>query len=224
MRTWSLLAIAVLSTTLASSGVAQSVISVGPFRSVELDSGGHVIVRHGPVQRVTILEGDPQCRRIRVAGKQRLVIEHAERDCRRHDRTVIEVVTPEISAIRLSNGGTVQTLGAFPAQAAMSAHVEQGGTIDIRSMSADAVDASVYSGGGILTSPRETLDASVESGGAITYWGAARVRKNVRDGGVVARGKPADAEKPLSNLKPRLHDLPPLPPVPPVPPLPHGGR
>ncbi|HUP62916.1 MAG TPA: DUF2807 domain-containing protein [Thermoanaerobaculia bacterium] len=219
-----LLTIGVLTAiALASSGAAQTVISVGPFRSVELDGGGHVIVRHGPAQRVTILEGDLQCRRIGVATNQRRVIEHAGRDCRRHERTVIEVVTPEISAISVSNGGTVGSAGTFPVQAAIEAHVEQGGAIDIRSIAADSVDASVHSGGGIFTSPRETLTAAVESGGVITYWGEVRVKRSVRDGGAVVRGKPADAEKPLLDPRPRLHELPPLPPVPPVPPLPDGG-
>jgi hypothetical protein len=112
----------------------------------------------------------------------------------------IEVITPAISAISVANGGRMQTLGAFPLQAAIEARVEQGGVLDIRSIAAEDVDASVYSGGGIFTTPRKTLTAAVESGGAITYWGDVRVKKSVRDGGVVQRGTRADAGRPLGDL------------------------
>jgi hypothetical protein len=197
-----LLAIAFLAT--------QTVIPVAPFRSVEVHHGGNVIVRHGPAQRVTLLTGSLRSAGVRVLDGERLVIDGCKRDCQ------IEVVTPVLSAVSVSNGGTLQSFGAFPAQAAITADVEQGGTIDIRSMDVAAVDASVHSGGRIFTNPRETLAGTVTSGGGITYWGAARVKQSVRDGGSVARGAIADAGKPLSELSPRLHAIPPVPPVPPI--------
>ena len=200
--------------TLSLLLIAQTVIPLDPFRSIELHHGGNVIVRHGSVQRVTILQGDPRCTLVRVVGEQRLVIDNSGQECPRHARARIEVVTPEISVISVSNGGTIQTLGAFPPQAAIEAHVEQGGRIDIRSIAADNVDASVYSGGGIFTNPRKTLNATITSGGAITYWGDVRVKRSVRDGGVVQRGAPGDATKPLSEM---VSDLPAIPPLPPVP-------
>jgi hypothetical protein len=194
-----LLTIAVLSTiALVSSGAAQTVIPVGYFRSVELHDGGDVILRHGPAQRVTLLAGSLQCTEVRLGKGQRLVIENGKRRCPRHDRLRMEVITPELSAVAVSNGGTVKSVGAFPVQAAIEASVEQGGTIDIRSLAADAVDASVDSGGRIFTTPRETLAASIESGGIIRYWGDGRVRQSVRNGGVVEKGTRADADKPLS--------------------------
>lgn len=187
MRMFRWLTIAVL---VASYGAAQTVMPVGQFRSVELHDGGTVIVRHGPVQRVTILSGDAGSVRIRVASGQRLVIENCKQDCSDHHRLQVEVITPELEAVAVSNGGTMRTAGEFPAQAAIQAAVEQGGRIDIRSIPADTVTASVYSGGGIFTHARQALTAAVESGGAITYWGDPRVKRSVRDGGVVAKGKP----------------------------------
>lgn len=214
-----LLSIAVLSAmALASSGAAPAVIPVGQFRSVELHDGGNVIVRHGPTQRVTILMGDSRHTRVRVAG-QRLVIEKCQPDCARDYQHRVEVITPEISGVSVSNGGTVQSVGAFPAQAAIAAAVEQGGTIDIRSIPVDAVHASVDSGGRIFTTARETLTATILSGGAITYWGDPRVQRTIRDGGVLARGTRADAGKPLSQMTGPLAAIPPVPPVAPIPPL-----
>jgi len=212
MRTSRLLAIAIL---LATSVKAQTVIPMGQFRSIELHSGGSVIVRHGSTQRVTILSGDLRCSQVRLAGGQRLVIENHIHQCPRDHRLQVEVITPEITAVSVSDGGTLRADGAFPAQSAIEADVENGGTIDIRSIAADAVDASVYSGGRIFTNPRATLAGSVESGGIITYWGDVRVRKSVRDGGIVLRGTPEDAEKAFSDLCP----IAPIPPIPPVPPL-----
>jgi hypothetical protein len=214
MRTLTLLTIAFLSTTALSQTNIQTDMPVGPFQSVELRHGGHVTLRHGPVQRVTLLSGDPQITRARIEDGQRLVIQKCAAKCPRGYRMEVEVVTPSLSAVAVSNGGLLQTAGDFPAQAAIEANVEQGGAVDIRSIAVDAVDAEVYSGGRIFTNARQTLTATVESGGAITYWGGARVRKSVRDGGVVARGNPEDARRPLSDLGYRL-----APPVPPVPPM-----
>lgn len=180
--------VALLTLALASSAAAVTVIPVGEFRSVELSDGGHVIIRHGAVQRVTIVEGDPEFTRIRVGSGGRLLIDNTGK-CPRGYRVQVEVVTPHLTRVAVSNGGRVETAGAFPAQSSIEAAVEQGGTVDIRSLPADRVEASVYSGGGIFTTARTTLDANVESGGSITYWGDAEVRKSVRDGGAVKRGK-----------------------------------
>jgi len=193
---------AFFSLALASSGAAQTVVPVGPFRSVELRHGGHVVVRHGPAPRVTILGDEVRCTRIEVDDRQRLVIDNGGRGCRHHGRLrlQIEVITPGISALAVSNGGTLQSAGAFPAQDTIAAAVEQGGTVDIRSIPADAVAAAVDSGGRIFTHARGTLSAAIRSGGAVMYWGDARVTKSVRDGGVVRRGRPEQAGSPLSEL------------------------
>lgn len=196
MRTLSLLTIAVLSTIPVA---AQNIIPIGHFRSIELRNGGHVIVRHGQTQRVTVLSGKP---RVRLAENERLVIDHCKQDCPRGERVRVEIITPEVSAVAVSNGGRLQTLGAFPARADIAAAVESGGMIDIRSIPADAVTAAIDSGGRIFTTARKTLNAAVVSGGGITYWGNAQVQQAISDGGVVQKGTPGDHDKPLSELGP----------------------
>ena len=176
---------------LAVSASAQIVVPVKPFRSIELRNGGHVFIRHGSTQRVTILKGERRYSAIRVDADQRLVIDNHCDDCPRKFRLEIEVTTPELSAVAVSNGGLLQVVDAFPAQAAIDADVEQGGILDARLLPADAVEASVYSGGRISVTARQTLSAKVESGGNITYWGSPRVRESIRDGGVVEQGTPA---------------------------------
>lgn len=216
MRTWQAIT-AVSMMTLAVSAAAQTVVPVGHFRSVELQNGGNVVVRHGPVQRVTILAGDLRYTQIRVDDRQRLVIDRSGQECPRGYQVHVEVVTPEVGALAVSNGGTLQTAGEFPPQASLDAGVEQGGTLDLRAISADAVDATVYSGGRILAAPRHTLSTTITSGGNVTYWGDPQVSKHVRDGGAVQRGRSADARRPLAELNGIQEAIPSLPAVPPVP-------
>lgn len=190
MRTVRLLAVAALSTIgVASFTAADTVIPVGTFQAVEVRNGGHVLVRHGQVQRVAILTGDARCTRVHVAGDETLAIEKLH-GCGRN-RVQIEVITPRLEAVSVSNGGSLKVDDGFPAVTSIDASVEQGGTLDIRSIRADDVHATVRQGGRILTHPQRTLMAAVESGGNITYWGDPRVRKSIRAGGVVQRGTQA---------------------------------
>ena len=207
--------IGIAALTLAGSGTAATVVRVGEFRSLSLHQGGHVVVRYGDVQRVSILTADAQYTHIRLGDGQQLIIER-EGKCPRGYRVDVEVVTPVLSGVSVSNGGTVQVLGTFPAQPSIAASVEQGGTIDIRSIPAGTVDASVESGGRIFTTVRESLRASVHSGGIVSYLGRPKsIRKSIVEGGVVAYGDAGDWDAAIPPVAP----IPPLPPIPPVPPV-----
>ena len=186
----------------------------GPFETIEARNGAHVFVRQGAVPRVSVLRGDPRCVNVSRGAGDRLVIDKSGHDCRRGERVQIEVIVPRLSAAAVSNGGSLRTLDAFADRKSIEAHVEHGGTLDIRSVAADRVAASVYSGGRILTQPRKALEASVESGGIILYWGDATVRQSVSHGGVVTRGTAEDAEKASSELEGVVAPIPPIPPVP----------
>jgi len=169
-----------------------AVLPVGEFQAVEAHNGAHVVIRYGTAQRVSVIEGHPRCTTVSVAAGARLVINN-ERHCQRDERALIEVVTPRLPAVSVSNGGMLRALGTFPAQASLEVAVQQGGTLDVRSIVADRVVASVYSGGRIFTNARQTLDAKVDSGGVVTYWGdVENVHKSVHNGGVVQRGTADD--------------------------------
>ena len=184
MRTSNSLVLAML---FALPLAAQEAVPVGAFRSLELHHGGHVVVRHGPVQRVTLLSGDQRHSRIETEGGK-LVIANDRGSCPRGYRLEVEVVTPHLDAIAVSNGGTIEADGDFPSRESLAVAVEQGGTLDARAIPADAVAASVYSGGRVLTTARDALSASIRSGGSITYWGDPVVQKSIRNGGSLQRG------------------------------------
>jgi hypothetical protein len=206
---------AVALSSVPSRGIAQTVLPVGAFRSVTLQNGGEVVVRHGSSQRVRLLKGAEDCVHATIQEGDRLVIDHSHGCEQRHGITV-EIVTPEIDGLVVMDGGTIRTSGSFPRQADIAVVVEDGGTVDLRSMAVDRVTAAVRDGGRIMTRPQDTLTAQVARGGAVTYWGSPRITSSVDQGGVIARGNAADIDKPLDELGITNAPVPPVPPVPPV--------
>ena len=166
----------------------QTGIQVERFSSIELPGGGHVVLRPSPTQRVTLLRGSLDYTRLRVTDRGALVIDKCFRKCPRGYRLELEILSPNVSRLSLANGGSIQSRGDFPRQGALAVDVSHGGTIDVRSMAAQRVTASVNQGGRILTLPQASLSARVNQGGAIFYWGDAQVTKSIDHGGVVTRG------------------------------------
>jgi hypothetical protein len=185
------------------------------FRSIELRGGGTVNVRHGPAPRVTVRSGGAG-RAIRYEG-DKLVIDRCRRPCPAGHRIEVEIVAPTLAGLAVSDGGTIQLDGAFPAQAEVAAAVSSGGTIDMRRLGAAHVTAAVSQGGRIFASAGRELTAAVLDGGLVTYWGDPKVTSSVRRGGGVVRGSAADLRRPVAQLSPGMPP-PPLPvrPVPPV--------
>ena len=183
----------VLSGIPSLQAVAQSepmAVEVAPFRSVELRHGGKAILRHGPTQRVTFLKGSRDCTQISTASGDQLVIEKRKSKGDERCELEIEIITPELDRVTVAQGGTIQSRGTFPRQAEIGVTVDNGGTIDIRSMSVGSVTASVLSGGRILARPLTVIAATVVDGGTITYWGDARVTQSIEHGGSVTKGAP----------------------------------
>lgn len=200
-----------LGCTGSGPAAAQAVIDVPPFRSVQLSDGGHVTIRHGAEQRVTLVEGEAD---IAVEGT-RLRIGRCTR-CTNRSRPQVDIVVPALDAVSVDNGGRLVLDGAFPRQARLAAAVSNGGMLDARSLAADQVSASVAQGGLIYTHPLQRLEAAVNHGGAITYWGEPRVQRAVDHGGVVQRGDEEDAARPLDELMPQPPQPPRLPTLPKV--------
>ena len=165
-------------------------MSLAPFVSVELRNGGRAIVRHGATQRVTFLKGTPDLTRVTVASGAGLLIEKCKSKCARGYEMEIEIVTPELARLTVAQGGTLESRGVFPRQAAITLTVDNGGTIDVRSMSVGSVTASVLSGGRIFVQPLTAMVARVVEGGNITYWGDAPVTQSIEHGGVIVRETP----------------------------------
>ena len=196
--------------------VMQTPVQVAPFSSVELRNGGKVKILHGPTQSVNIVKGNTANSEITVNNGGELVIDKCKPECPRGYQLEIVVVTPVLAGISVAEGGLVQISGNFMRQPTIALAVNQGGTIDIRSMSVDNVSASVNEGGTILSKPQTAITARVVNGGNITYWGEAQIKSSIRGGGVVVKGADQEANKPLSEFDPPVHSVPPIAPVAPI--------
>ncbi|MEA3042073.1 MAG: hypothetical protein QOC65_1562 [Sphingomonadales bacterium] len=178
------LAIAALAMPLA----AQTPVRVASFDSLQLRGGGEIVLRHGPEQRVTLLEGDPELASIAVERDGDLVIRPCRRSCR-NQRLRVEVVTPRIDAVAITGGGLIRTEGRFPARESVALAVTGGGTLDARALTADNVVTAVTGGGSIRTTPRQTLVAAVRGGGTILYSGDPDKTVVIDGGGSVTRDR-----------------------------------
>lgn len=203
---------------LSVSVVAQKTIQVAPFNSVELRNGGKAIVRQGPGQRVTLVKGSTDCTQVTV-DRNRLIIDSGKSHCPRDREREVEIVTPTVEGLAVTHGGLLQSLGTFSGQTAIAVAVNQGGTIDIRSMRVQSVTAAVTSGGRIFVIPQNSMIASVVDGGLITYWGAPQVTSSISNAAGVIKGAAEDADKPISDLtfsSPPITSVAPIAPIPPV--------
>jgi hypothetical protein len=179
-----LLAAAIL--PLAAS--AQTVVPTAGFDSVELEGGGHVVIKHGDVQRVTILKGSTEFTRIATEEHHKLKIDACNENCPRQYDLEIVIETPDIRAVAINGGGHIESSGDFPGQREVTAAVEGGGHIDLRSIDAANATAAVEGGGNIMVRAEKALTAAVNGGGHITYWGNPDVTQAVNGGGEISRG------------------------------------
>jgi len=173
---------------LPSAAFSASAVSIGPFRSVELRGGGHVILRHGAVQRVTLLEGSTQFTKFHVNGDGQLVIHTCDDNCPRHYDLEVEIVTQRIDGVAISGGGKIESEGGFSRQDSIGVAIQGGGHIDVRSIDTIHADAAVDGGGHIALRAQRSLQAAVNGGGNISYWGNPSVTSAVDGGGSVHKG------------------------------------
>ena len=172
-----------------ASALAVEVVPVGHFDSVGLEGGGHVTVKYGAQQRVTLLKGSSQYTRLRVENGHSLNIEACSESCPHQYDLEIEIVTPVLEAAAISGGGDIEAHGNFPKVESFSAAVNGGGDIDARAVSAKTVHAAVSGGGGIHVTATAMLNAAVSGGGEIVYSGNPQVNEAVNGGGSVERAR-----------------------------------
>jgi hypothetical protein len=166
---------------------AQTAVPLAHFSSIELRGGGHVVLRHGGQQRVTILKGSTQYTSFKMEGPDKLVIDACNSDCPMQYDLEIDIVTPDVRAVAISGGGRVESAAGFPAQGAITAAVNGGGHIDLRSVAAENGTAAVDGGGHIEIRTSGHLTAAVNGGGRILYVGNPQVTTAIDGGGSVQR-------------------------------------
>jgi len=164
-----------------------TVVPVGHFDSVGLSGGGHIVLRYGTTERVTLLKGSTQYTHVTVENGHDLKIDACNSDCPMQYDLEIEIVMPRVAAVAISGGGHVESAPGFPTQGMVEAAVHGGGSIDIRAINAADATAAVNGGGRIRLHSDKHLTAAVNGGGSIGYSGAAEVTSAVNGGGSVHR-------------------------------------
>ena len=188
MRFISLLAAGLMALPLASASVAahaETPIKVDKFTSVELHGGGKIRIHQGPIQRVTLVEGNPDRARFHVSGGK-LIMSPCDGWCWGPNRFEVDIETPELNGAGINGGGVITAEGNFPAQGAVMASIHGGGDIDLRTVPAQSASASIYGGGKIYVAAQNSLDASIYGGGAIKYAGHPAVSSAIHGGGTVS--------------------------------------
>lgn len=207
MRT-ALIAAAALA-ALPTAALAESDVTVAPFHTVGLSEGGTVVVRYGAQQRIHVLEGSEQYTRFRVRDGN-LEIESCPRDvrCPMQYTLRVEITVPALTALAVSEGRSWRAEGAFPAQQAVSAAVNEGGIVDIRAVSARDVRAAVNEGGRVLVTATGSLKAAVNGGGHIAYWGnPSSIHRAISNGGAITPGDGAAATAMTTPRHVEVHEV-----------------
>jgi hypothetical protein len=170
---------------MAAPALAGTDIPLAHFTGIGLHGGGHVVLRHGPVQRVTLIKGDAKITKFEVKGGS-LEIDVCRWNCLWHYDLEVEIVTPGVTALAVYGGGDLEAKGDFPLQDSMSLAVHGGGDVDIDAIPVKNVQAAVHGGGELRTNATETLTAAVHGGGSVVYKGHPRVISAVHGGGSIS--------------------------------------
>jgi Putative auto-transporter adhesin, head GIN domain len=172
---------------MAAPAFAATDIPLPPFTGISVHGGGHVILKHGTVQHVTMLKGDPKISQLQVVHGTLDVSPCPNTwNCPLHNYDLeVEIVSPNITAIEAHGGGDIEAKGDFPTQAQMSVAAHGGGDVDIRVIPVEHVSAEAHGGGDIHVKALVSLSASVHGGGDITYAGNPKVSASTHGGGDV---------------------------------------
>ncbi len=183
-----ILAAGVLSALLiTASTAAPTVVPTAAFKSVELRGMGHVILRHGDTQRVTLVKGDGSVTQIRPDRRDsdKLIIDACRNDCPSNYDLVVEIVTPSISGVAIDGSGKIETQGQFPGTGRLDAAINGSGSIDLRNIAADRSDTAISGSGEIRVRTTRTLNAAISGSGTILYWGSPAVSSAISGSGTI---------------------------------------
>jgi hypothetical protein len=181
-----MLALAFLALAAPAPSAAQTPVQVPTFRSLSLQGGGTVTLRHGPVQKVTLVRGDAAVSEFRVRDDGTLEIRACRSRCSNY-KLEVEIVTPSLSGLAIAGGGSIRSAGAFPERETLGISIAGGGTIDAEPIGAQSVAASIRGGGTIRTRARRSLATSIVGGGVVNYAGEPALTVSVHGGGNIRK-------------------------------------
>ena len=177
---------AAVATPLLLPAADAGTVAVGAFNRVALHGGGHLILKHGATQSVSLLRGSTDVTSFTVKNGNELVIAACGNTvimCPFNYDLDVEITSPDIRGIEVHGGGEVEAEGAFPEQQSLAIEVHGGGDLDVRAISVRDVTAEVHGGGDAKLTATHNLVASVHGGGDITYRGHPNQVESIHGGG-----------------------------------------
>jgi hypothetical protein len=173
----------------ATPALAGTDVPLAHFSGVGLNGGGHVVVKYGAQQRVTLLKGSTEFTGFKVEHGS-LKIDTCNRwlHCPSHYDLEVEIVTPDLDALAVNGGGEIESANGFPKLDQLNVAVNGGGEINLRNITVGQVNAAVHGGGEIDVTAQRSLNAAVVGGGEITYWGNPQVAMSTVGGGDISKG------------------------------------
>jgi hypothetical protein len=183
----SVLAAVVATLCLSAAALAGTDFKFPAFAGLNVHGGAHVVLRHGAVQRVTVVSGDLSKADLHMEGA-RLDISPCKNWCWNVGTLKVEIVSPKIDDIEAHGGGAVKAEGDFPRQPTLALEAHGGGAIDVRAVPADNVRAEAHGGGAIRTKALVSLDAEAHGGGSISFAGnPPRISSHSHGGGSISK-------------------------------------
>ncbi|HEY1604021.1 MAG TPA: DUF2807 domain-containing protein [Allosphingosinicella sp.] len=175
----------------AAPAAAQVDVPVGPFRTVELNGNGRVLVRYAPAQQVRIVQGNARISRVHLADQPagrkdkggRLIVDTCPNRCPIGYRLVVEIDTPDIEGVAVGGDGQIEIGAGFRRGDGFAAAVKGNGRIDARAIAAVHASAAVSGNGDISLGRVDSLAAAVKGKGRIAYHGHPRLMSAVQGGG-----------------------------------------
>lgn len=157
---------------LAGAAFAGTDMNFPTFTGISVHGGGSVVLRHGAVQRVTVIKGDLAKIDLHMAGNTLDISPCKEKSwCWGSNPLEVEIVSPAIDHLDIHGGGDLKAVGDFPHQPSLRVDVHGGGDLDCRAIPAENVDANVHGGGDAYVNAITSLNAEVHGGGDLTYIG-----------------------------------------------------
>lgn len=171
---------------LAGTSFAGTDMKLAPFSAIDAHAGAQVKLHYGPVQRVTVIVGDPKIAKVQVNGDT-LELSACEGMCWGSHELKLDIVSPKIVSITAHSGGGLSADGNFPKLPKLAVTAHSGGAVDAVAITADQVDVTAHSGGSARVKALQTLNAHAHSGGSITYSGhPAHVNSQTNSGGSIS--------------------------------------
>jgi len=174
---------------LSVPALAGQQVSLAPFQTVDMHGGVDVVLKHGDVQRVTLLKGTTQYTTLKVTNGKLEITGCDFWRCPWGYESRVEIVTPKVVALDVHGGGDLIAQGSFPQQDKLSLNVHGGGDADVRAIPVRNVSAEVHGGGDLRVTAQQSLSGSVGGGGDVTYWGHPKeVNVATHGGGDISSG------------------------------------